>query len=338
MTLLQPKFTSVKIASFAALAVLATTQRASAQGVFLQQSNDVVAIQMESATPPGGWNLSTATPGYTGDGYFEWTGPNYFFNSGNGLFGFDFEISTSGQHKVSIYNRHEDPDPTEENDTWIRIDGGTWQKAFSNMPSSVGNWTWETRLSPGGGQLTYTLSPGLHRVEFSGRSNGFKMDRVHIYPSSVGGTSTNIPESPQRFGTSYCTTVANSTGVVSTLEAIGSPIASRNDLTLHGMDLPVNSVGYFAVARTQFFFPNPGGSTGNVCLGANIGRYLGTVLTTDSAGRISMPVNLAAVPQPTGSQPTLAGETWNFQYWHRDVNSGGGTTSNFSRGLEINFE
>lgn len=338
MTLLQPHSTSVKLASFAVLALVASAQRADAQGVFLQQSNNVVSIQMESAAPPSGWSFSTATPGYTGDGYFEWTGPNYFFNAGNGLFGFDFEISTSGQHKLSIYNRHEDPDPTESNDTWVRMDNGPWQKAFSNNPGSVGAWTWETRLSPGGGQLTYTLSPGLHRVEFSGRSNGFKMDRVHIYPASSGGASINLPESPQRFGTSYCTTVANSTGVVSTLEAIGSPVASRNDLTLHGMDLPVNSVGYFAVARTQFFFPNPGGSTGNVCLGANIGRYLGNVLTTDSAGRISMPVDLTAVPQPTGSQPTLSGETWNFQYWHRDGTSGGGTTSNFSRGLEINFQ
>ena len=193
MTLLQPKGTTFKLASFASLALLASAQRADAQGVFLQQSNDVVAIQMESATPPGGWNLSTATPGYTGDGYFEWTGPNYFFNSGNGLFGFDFEISTSGTHKISIYNRHEDPDPTEDNDTWIRIDGGTWKKAFSNMPSSVGNWTWETRLSPGGGQLTYTLSPGLHRVEFSGRSNGFKMDRVARASTSPSPLSASVP-------------------------------------------------------------------------------------------------------------------------------------------------
>lgn len=334
------RFTSapLRAVTFAALTALSTGAVASAQGVFLQQSNGVVAIQMESAPAPGGWNVSTSTPGYTGTAYFEWTGPNYFFNAGNGTFGFDFEISTSGQHKVSIYNRHEDPDPTENNDTWIRMDGGNWQKAFSNQPTSVGNWTWETRLSPGGGQLSYTLSPGLHRVEFSGRSNGFKMDRVHIYPASVGGTSINTPESPQRFGTSYCTTVANSTGVVSTLEAIGSPVAANNDVTLHGMDLPVGSVGYFAVARTQFFFPNPGGSTGNVCLGANIGRYLGNVLTADSAGLITMPIDLSAIPQPTGSQPTLAGETWNFQYWHRDTTTGGGTTSNFSRGLEINFQ
>lgn len=321
-----------------ALAAFATAGTAGAQGVFLQQSNGVVAIQMESAAPPGGWNLSTSTPGYTGSGYFEWTGPNYFFNAGNGTFGFDFEITTTGQHKVSIYNRHEDPDPTEDNDTWIRMDGGNWLKAFSNQPSSVGNWTWETRISPGGGQLSFTLSPGQHRVEFSGRSNGFKMDRVHIYPASVGGTSINTPESPQRFGTPYCTAVANSTGVASTLEAIGSPAAANNDVTLHGLDLPTGSVGYFAVARTQFFFPNPGGSTGNVCLGANIGRYLGDVLTADASGQISMPLDLTAIPQPTGAQPTLAGETWNFQYWHRDTTSTGGTTSNFSRGLEINFQ
>ena len=330
---------AAKSVGFITLAFFSSASSALAHGgVFLQQSNGVVAIQMESTTAPTGWSRSTATAGYTGDAYFQWIGSNNFFNGGIGTFGFDFEVSTSGTHKVSIYNRHEDPDPTEANDTWIRMDGGAWKKAFSNMPTSVGNWTWETRISPGGGQLTFSLTPGLHRVEFSGRSNGFKMDRVHIYPSSVGGTSINTPESPQRFGTSYCTTVANSTGVVSTLEAIGSPVAARNDVTLHGFELPQNSVGYFAVARTQFFFPNPGGSTGNVCLGANIGRYLGDVLSADAAGEISMALNLAAIPQPTGSQGTLAGETWNFQFWHRDVTLSGGTTSNFSRGLEVTFQ
>ena len=93
-----------------------------------------------------------------------------------------------------------------------------------------------------------------------------------------------------------------------------------------------------AVARTQSFFPNPGGSAGNVCLGANIGRYIGDVLVADGSGQVSMALDLTSIPQPTGSQPTLAGETWNFQFWHRDSAPGGGATSNFSRGLEVTFE
>ena len=36
--------------------------------MFLQQQNGIVAIQMESAIAPNNWTLSTATPGYTGDG------------------------------------------------------------------------------------------------------------------------------------------------------------------------------------------------------------------------------------------------------------------------------
>ena len=103
------------------------------------------------------------------------------------------------------------------------------------MPGSVGNWTWETR--PLARRRTFLHpSPGFHRVEFSGRSNGFKMDRVHIYPLSVGGTAPTSGVPALRH--LHRTTVANSTGVVSTLEAIGSPIASRNDLTLPAWTSP----------------------------------------------------------------------------------------------------
>ncbi len=330
---------ALKALTTASVAILATTASATAQGVFMQQSNDVVAIQMESALPPSSWSPSTVTPGFTGQSYFRWDGPNFFSTPGNGVFGFDFEVSTSGSHSVSIYNRHEDPDPTEENDTWVRMDGGSWVKAFSNRPTSVGSWTWETRSeAAGGASLTYTLTPGPHRIEFSGRSNGFKMDRVHIYPTGANGENAALPESPRRFGDAYCTTVPNSTGLASSLEAIGSPIASQNDVILYGADLPIGALGYMAVARTQSFFPNPGGSAGNVCLGANIGRYIGDVLVADGSGQVSMALDLTSIPQPTGSQPTLAGETWNFQFWHRDSAPGGGATSNFSRGLEVTFE
>ncbi len=335
MTLSLPS-AALKACGLVSLAVLSTASEALAQGTFLQQSNGVVAIQMESADPAGAWSLSTSTPGFTGQGYFRWDGPNFFSIPGNGIFGFDFEITTSGEHRVAIYNRHEDPDPTEENDTWVRMDGGAWVKAFSN--NTVGAWTWETRNGSVSGPVRYNLTPGSHRLEFSGRSNGFKMDRVHIFPNGVSGENASLPESPRRFGDTYCNSVANSTGAVSSLEAIGSPVASQNDVTLHGSSLPVGALGYMAVARTQSFFANPGGSTGNVCLGANIGRYIGSVLTADGSGQISMALDLTAIPQPTGSQATLAGETWNFQFWHRDTAPGGGATSNFSRGLEVNFQ
>ena len=84
---LQLPCAALKALSAASIAILTSAGAAHAQvGVFQQLSNDVVAIQMESASPVSSWTQSTATPGFTGEGYFRWDGPNFFSNPGNGVF------------------------------------------------------------------------------------------------------------------------------------------------------------------------------------------------------------------------------------------------------------
>jgi hypothetical protein len=241
-----------------------------------------------------------------------------------------------------LRNRHEDPNPTEDNDVWVRLDQGPWEKVFSNGISSVGNWTWEARVELPGGlfpQQSYNLSAGLHTLSFSGRSNGFKMDRFHLaIPGHPGEFNGSYPESPCRLGAQYGNANVNSTGSAGQMEAYGSEYVFRNDVTLHGYQLPVNALGYFIVGDSQLFLANPGGSSGNLLVGPNIGRYRANLLTVNGSGRASLPIDLTQIPQPTGSVGTAAGQTWNFQFWHRDTAPGGNPTSNFSGGLEITFD
>jgi len=312
-----------------------------AQGTFLAQDG-LLVVELESAQPIGDWTLSTSTPGFIFDGYFRWDGPNLFNSPGaSGIFGFEFEVETGGDWILSLRNRHEDPDPTEENDVWMRMDGGQWIKVFSNMPGSVGAWTWESRFDFGHGnqpQAHYNLQPGTHLLEFSGRSNGFKMDRFHIYlPGHPGGNDPNRPESPRRFGDSYCSANANSAGSESSIEAYGSPILAENNALLICSDLPQNVLGYFVVSSTQAFVANPAGSAGNLCVGGNIGRYAGNVLSSGNAGFTSLRLDLTSIPQPMGAVAAQPGEEWNFQFWHRDT-GGQGSVSNFSRGMAVTFQ
>ena len=308
-----------------------------AQGTFLAQDG-LLVVELESAEPIGDWTLSTSTPGFINDGYFRWDGPNLFNSPGaSGIFGFEFEVETAGNWILSLRNRHEDPDPTEDNDVWIRMDGGQWIKVFSNMPGSVGAWTWESRFDFGSNQpqANYDLQPGTHLMEFSGRSNGFKMDRFHIYlPGHPGGNDPNRPESPRRFGDSYCGTSVNSTGSTSTIDAYGSPLVSANNALLICTDLPQNVLGYFLVSNTQGFVANPAGSDGNLCIGGDIGRF---PLSSGSAGFASIRLDLGTMPQSSGAVAVQPGEEWNFQFWHRDTGSQG-ITSNFSRGLAVTFQ
>ena len=101
------------------VATVATTNVASANGGVYLESGGIVVVEIESAPPTPSWALSTQTPAHTGDGYFRWDGPNLFQSPGaGGLFVFDFEITTPGTYSFNLRNRHEHPNPTEENDVW----------------------------------------------------------------------------------------------------------------------------------------------------------------------------------------------------------------------------
>jgi hypothetical protein len=138
-------------------------------------------------------------------------------------------------------------------------------------------------------------------------------------------------------GSEYCTPVANSTGLTGTTTALGSTQLTRNELQLEAARLPLNSLGYFITSTTQAFIPNPGGSTGNLCLTGNIGRYAGNVLDSGASGNFTLWIDLTSMPSPLGNVAILSGETWSFQAWHRDT-AAGGATSNFTRGLAVMFQ
>ena len=141
-------------------------------------------------------------------------------------------------------------------------------------------------------------------------------------------------------GTTYCSPgVANSTGNAGTIRALGSLVATANDVTLEASSLPLNSFGFFLTSRTQGMINQPGGSQGVLCLGGMIGRYVGPgqIKNSGVTGAFSLDLNLAATPTPTGLVPIVAGETWNFQSWHRDA-IGGVATSNFTDAVQLDFQ
>jgi hypothetical protein len=138
----------------------------------------------------------------------------------------------------------------------------------------------------------------------------------------------------------------NSTGQAGTVVASGSTQVIDDDLTLEAHQLPPGSFAYFVTSRTVVApIPMPGGSQGFLCLGGSIGRFQSQVGAVSAAGvyRISTDpgagaqrFTLTSFPQPNGTVAVMAGETWSFQCWHRDV-AGGAATSNFSEGISLTF-
>lgn len=136
----------------------------------------------------------------------------------------------------------------------------------------------------------------------------------------------------------YCLSQPNSTGANGLLRAFGSTKASDNDVVMVASNLPTSTFGYLLASQTQSFTVFPGGSQGTLCLGGDIGRYVGPgqVQNTTGTDGFSLAIDLTQTPQPNGFVGIASGETWNFQVWHRDV--GSQPTSNFSSAIEVTFD
>ena len=139
--------------------------------------------------------------------------------------------------------------------------------------------------------------------------------------------------------TPYCFSNPNSTGVNTTIQFEGSLSVAANDVRMSAT-LPTQTFGFFITSPNQGFIPNSGGSSGNICLGANVGRFLSLVTSSGLDGTIIIDTNLgdwnlASIPDATGSYAAAVGMSSNFQLWHRDVAPGGIATSNFSNGYEL---
>ncbi|MFT6110596.1 MAG: hypothetical protein ACJA2W_003523 [Planctomycetota bacterium] len=113
---------------------------------------------------------------------------------------------------------------------------------------------------------------------------------------------------------------SNSTGQPGRLVPLGSDILANQSLTLYLDNLPSGPPGYMLVSQEAGFVPNAGGSVGDLCIfsATSFGRFASMIMNANAAGRLTFNVPLSALPQPNGTVVAQLGETWYFQYWHRD--------------------
>ncbi len=155
---------------------------------------------------------------------------------------------------------------------------------------------------------------------------------------AVDRNGDGIPDACQSAGSSFCTASPNSTGLPSSIAALGTNSLAASDVTLWVSDLPSNVLGYFIVSQGTLEIPSAGGAQGTLCIAsASLGRYAGNVLSSGALGRVTLVIDALALPTPLGNVAALSGETWNFQLWHRDA-VGGVATSNFSDAVAVTFQ
>lgn len=155
---------------------------------------------------------------------------------------------------------------------------------------------------------------------------------LHSEPTGSFNGQLATPRASE-IGTEFCAAEPNSTGAVGRLSAYGSLQAARNDVRLVARDLPTAEFGYFLNSDATGFHAFPGGSAGILCLGGAPGRHAASPRFTGVAGSAQLQLDLAALPRPGGPITVQPGDTWNFQFWHRD-----GGTSNFTTAVGLEFE
>ena len=174
-------------------------------------------------------------------------------------------------------------------------------------------------------------------------SGGWYASRLHVCASEVynganwlvRGTrlSSHDPQTP---GVQYCLGNPNSTGDYGFITMHGSA-NDHSTKVLKASGLPQNQFAYFLAGDGGFGTVQPVGSAGVLCLvGAGIGRYNqgAEVQFTGSSGEISLMIDPEALRHPGGSVAAMAGQTWNFQAWHRE----NGGSSNFTNAISVVFE
>ena len=159
----------------------------------------------------------------------------------------------------------------------------------------------------------------------SSRIEGVTVDLLNNLP-----TFTDRP-----IGTQYCSAELNQSGNRGWISAMAADQSIGNTKRLVAIDLTVNAFGYLLAGRDPIFVANPGGAAGNLCVGGG-GRYVDQIASSGTNGRIVTTVNPSSVPQPNGFVSVVAGETWYFQLWSRDI-QGGMATSNFTNAVRVTF-
>ncbi len=123
-----------------------------------------------------------------------------------------------------------------------------------------------------------------------------------------------------------CFATPNSTGNIGHIEVNGSQSIAANDTTLYGSVMPPNQFGIFLYGSGST--PSAVGN-GWFCLGGG-NFYRLPIVMTDTFGFVNYNLDLNNLPQ---GGDISAGETWNFQFWHRE----NGGQSNFSETIAHPF-
>lgn len=161
-----------------------------------QTVDRIVNFEIESTPAIEQWIPETDIAGFSGSSYYTWRGIPYYEEPGTAILSYTFRTFEADTYQMRIHNYKSNPLPGEDNDVWVRMDGGEWYKLFSIVTQA---WSWNSLfdISPDYRPAAfYELQPGVHQLDISVRSPHFGLDRVTFYGTGLNSEDINLPISP----------------------------------------------------------------------------------------------------------------------------------------------
>jgi hypothetical protein len=148
---------------------------------------------------------------------------------------------------------------------------------------------------------------------------GWNIDEFSVFDVEAG--TTCAPP------TNYCLTSPNTISAGAVMGYIGSTNVSENDFWVTAIGCPLNGVGlfYYGPDQTLSRFGN-----GYRCVSGT--RFRFPIIHANGYGVAAQLIDLSDAP----GGPIHGGETWNFQFWYRNL-AAGAAGFNLSDGLHVVF-
>jgi hypothetical protein len=274
------------------------------------------------------WFTGQANPG-------QGVGTNDVDNGTTTLLSPVFDLSGNPNTEISYWRWYvNNGNGTVDDSLFVDVtsDGSTWVNVETlgpGHPQAEGGWNQHTVIVSNFVATTSQVQLRFRAGDLGGGSIvEAAIDDFSVSETTCTGGGMSV----------YCTpAVSNSSGFPAIISGQGSTTVLDNNLTLHADQLPFSQIGYFLAATDQGFVATPTGSMGNLCLGGSLARFSAPHQIGDSVGTGSISLQLDLSNFPTNpSQPVLAGQTWYFQAWFRDIFPT--STSNFTDALSVTFQ
>lgn len=178
----------------------------------------IISFEAESVSLSPGWKLQSGIEGFSGSGYLQWVADDTR-ETGQGLLIYPFEISKSGAYQMNVRCHQGGAAWDAANDMFVQIptansiDGYPDIKAplkayvgsefdyrmsreerMTTRQSLTDHWRWWLWGEEVRSVFRFYLHAGSHELLISGRSKGFIIDKIVIFPTGTVDFEQQPPE------------------------------------------------------------------------------------------------------------------------------------------------